>query len=148
RGSPRRGEVAAGGQRVVVEQLRGAMDDLRLSDDVSRPFPEALGALVYVHRTMAVDCEIGLHVLGAPGRTGRHNSESVHPGRHRRRPHARLAAARVAWITMPPPERGHGRGRAVVGGSAGQGALGAPRIAAAPAPPPAASVTPATAQSD
>jgi PAS domain S-box-containing protein len=46
----------------VGQQLRGAIYDLRLSDDVGRPFPEALGALVDVHRALAVECEIGLDV--------------------------------------------------------------------------------------
>jgi PAS domain S-box-containing protein len=46
----------------VDQQLRGAIYDLRLSDDVGRPFPEALGALVDVHRALAVECEIGLDV--------------------------------------------------------------------------------------
>jgi CheY-like chemotaxis protein len=48
----------------VGRQLRGAIYDLRLAEEQSRPFPEALGALVEVHRAMAVDCEIGLDVTG------------------------------------------------------------------------------------
>jgi CheY-like chemotaxis protein len=46
--------------------LRGAIYDLRVNDDVSRPFPESLGALVDVHRAMAVDCEIRLDVSWEP----------------------------------------------------------------------------------
>jgi PAS domain S-box-containing protein len=50
----------------VGQQLRGAIYDLRPADDVSRPFPETLGALVDVHRAMAVECEIDLDVSWEP----------------------------------------------------------------------------------
>lgn len=50
----------------VGQQLRGAIFDLRLRDEVSCPFPETLGALVDVHRAMAVGCEIGLDVSWEP----------------------------------------------------------------------------------
>jgi PAS domain S-box-containing protein len=50
----------------VGRQLRGAIYDLRLSDDVRRPFPEALAALVDVHRAMAVECELDLDVAWEP----------------------------------------------------------------------------------
>jgi Histidine kinase-, DNA gyrase B-, and HSP90-like ATPase len=46
--------------------LRGAISDLRPSDDVSRPFPETLGALVDAHRALAVECDIGLDVSWQP----------------------------------------------------------------------------------
>jgi PAS domain S-box-containing protein len=50
----------------VGRLLRGAIYDLRLSDDVSRPFPDTLGALVDVHRAMAVECELALDVSWEP----------------------------------------------------------------------------------
>ena len=53
----------------VAQQLRAAIYDLRLGDEVSAPFPEALRALVDVHRAIAVDCEIGVEVDWEP-RTG------------------------------------------------------------------------------
>jgi signal transduction histidine kinase/ActR/RegA family two-component response regulator len=46
----------------VGQQLRGAIYDLRISDDVNRPFPEALRALIDVQRAMAVDCELDLDI--------------------------------------------------------------------------------------
>jgi CheY-like chemotaxis protein len=46
----------------VSQQLRGAIYGLRLSDDVSRPFSEALRALIDVQCAIAVDCEIGLDI--------------------------------------------------------------------------------------
>ena len=62
---------AAAGQLIstlkrVSEQLRGAIYDLRLNDDVSRPFPEALRALVAVQRALAVECDIDLDVSWSP----------------------------------------------------------------------------------
>jgi PAS domain S-box-containing protein len=59
------GEVAAdrlvSTLRRVSEQLRGAIYDLRVTDE-GRPFADALRALVDVQRTMAVDCEIDLEI--------------------------------------------------------------------------------------
>jgi PAS domain S-box-containing protein len=56
--------------RRVSEQLRGAIYDLRLPADESRGFPEALRALVDVHRALAVACEIHLDVRdGVPAGT-------------------------------------------------------------------------------
>jgi PAS domain S-box-containing protein len=49
--------------RRVSEQLRAAIYDLRLTDE-TRPFPEALRALVNVQRALAVDCEIDLDIAG------------------------------------------------------------------------------------
>ena len=46
--------------RRVAEHLRGAIYDPHLSYDVSRPFPQTLGALVDAHLEMADACEIGL----------------------------------------------------------------------------------------
>jgi signal transduction histidine kinase len=48
----------------VSEQLRGAIYDLRPTGE-GRPFPEALRALVDVHRAMTVDCEIELDIAPA-----------------------------------------------------------------------------------
>jgi PAS domain S-box-containing protein len=52
--------------RRVNEHVRGAIYGLRLSDDTSRSFPEALRALVDVHRAMAVDCAIDLDIRWDP----------------------------------------------------------------------------------
>jgi PAS domain S-box-containing protein len=49
--------------RRVGEQLRGAIYDLRLADE-SRPFPDALRALIDVQRALAVDCEIDVDITG------------------------------------------------------------------------------------
>jgi PAS domain S-box-containing protein len=49
--------------RRMGEQLRAAIYDLRLTDE-TRPFPEALRALVDVQRALTVDCEIGLDIAG------------------------------------------------------------------------------------
>ncbi|MCW3015699.1 MAG: domain S-box protein [Solirubrobacterales bacterium] len=50
----------------VGQQLRGAIYDLRVSDDVHRPFPDALRTLIDVQRSMAVDCEVDLDIGPGP----------------------------------------------------------------------------------
>jgi signal transduction histidine kinase/CheY-like chemotaxis protein len=62
--------------RRIGEQLRAAIYDLRLTDD-TRPFPEALRALVDVQRALAVDSEIDLDIAGetAIGVLGNRGSE-------------------------------------------------------------------------
>jgi DNA-binding NarL/FixJ family response regulator len=50
----------------VGQQLRAAIYDLRLPGEEHKPFSELLGALVSLHRTMAVDSEIELEVRGDP----------------------------------------------------------------------------------
>jgi PAS domain S-box-containing protein len=61
--------------RRVSRRLRGAIYDLRSEDVRSRPFDEALEALVSVQRAMAVDCQVELDVgegipAGALGERG------------------------------------------------------------------------------
>jgi DNA-binding NarL/FixJ family response regulator len=59
----------------VGSQLRGAIYDLRLAAEESRPFPELLTALVELQRAVAVDSELELQIgpgtpvapLGRPG---------------------------------------------------------------------------------
>jgi PAS domain S-box-containing protein len=58
-------ERLASALRRAAQQLRAAIYDLRLAEHESRPFPEALGALVAVHRALAVDCEIHLDAAAA-----------------------------------------------------------------------------------
>jgi CheY-like chemotaxis protein len=62
--------------RHIGEQLRAAIYDLCLTDD-TRPFPEALRALVDVQRALAVDSEIDLDIAGetAIGVLGNRGSE-------------------------------------------------------------------------
>jgi signal transduction histidine kinase len=53
----------------VGQQLRAAIYDLRLPGEEHKPFPELLGSLVALHRTMAGDSEIELEVRGDPAGT-------------------------------------------------------------------------------
>jgi signal transduction histidine kinase/ActR/RegA family two-component response regulator len=46
----------------IGRQLRGAVYDLRITDEQSRPFPDALRALVETHRERAVDYDIALDI--------------------------------------------------------------------------------------
>jgi PAS domain S-box-containing protein len=64
----------------VGAQLRGAIYDLRPSDDVSRPFPDALRALIDVQRARAVDCEIDLAIARETpiGVLGNRGAEVLH----------------------------------------------------------------------
>jgi PAS domain S-box-containing protein len=61
----------------VGQQLRGAIYDLRLEEEESRAFPEALRALVAVEGAMAVDCEVSVVIReGSPtGSLGRQGIE-------------------------------------------------------------------------
>jgi signal transduction histidine kinase len=66
---PELAERLASTLKRVGRQLRGAIYDLRLEEEESRPFPEALEALVAVQRMMAVDCEVSVDVgEGVPAR--------------------------------------------------------------------------------
>jgi DNA-binding NarL/FixJ family response regulator/signal transduction histidine kinase len=61
----------------VGSQLRGAIYDLRLAGEESRPFPELLTALVELQRAMSTDCDIELELgAGAPsGPLGKSGTE-------------------------------------------------------------------------
>jgi DNA-binding NarL/FixJ family response regulator/signal transduction histidine kinase len=60
----------------VGQQLRGAIYDLRLEEEESRPLPERLKALVAVHAGMASGAEIEVDVSeGTPGVVGRRGTE-------------------------------------------------------------------------
>ncbi|MGZ6590109.1 MAG: hypothetical protein ACXVHX_38440 [Solirubrobacteraceae bacterium] len=73
-------ESAPSSQLVAVlrrfgQQLRGAIYDLRLEDELQAPFPGLLERLVTVHRAMGVECEIELEMgpgtpTGSLGATG------------------------------------------------------------------------------
>lgn len=61
--------------RRVGQQLRGAIYDLRLENELQAPFPGLLEQLVTVHRALGVDCEIELEMgpgtpTGSLGATG------------------------------------------------------------------------------
>jgi PAS domain S-box-containing protein len=61
--------------RRVGQQLRGAIYDLRLENELQAPFPELLDQVVAVHRALGVDCEIELEMgpgtpTGSLGATG------------------------------------------------------------------------------
>jgi GAF domain-containing protein len=63
--------------RRVGSQLRGAIYELRLAGEESRPFPELLTALVELQRAKAADCDIELE-LGEgtpPGPLGKSGTE-------------------------------------------------------------------------
>jgi PAS domain S-box-containing protein len=72
------GDELVGELKSVGQQLRGAIYDLRLEEDESRPLPDRLDAMVAVHAEMASGTDFEVDVSDAtPGVPGRRGTEAL-----------------------------------------------------------------------